>query len=383
MVDSLTILERLVAFPTVSRTQNLSLISYLRDLLEARRINCRLIASEDGQNANLFASVGPTDRAGVLLSGHSDVVPVVGQAWSVEPFVLTEKDGRLYGRGTADMKGFVACAVHALLKAATQPLDTPLYLAVSYDEEIGCVGVRRMLAALQDAPIRPRFCIVGEPTELKVATGHKGKTAVRAICHGTEVHSALAPLGVNAIHLAADLVKALQARQSALKSKSGGDEDYDIPYSTIHAGIIAGGVALNIVPNRCQVDFEIRHLEGDDPIEILGHIKTEVAANLSASHAPSPGADIEFEVVNSYPGLETPADAEVVSFVKSLLGANSTIKVAFGTEGGLISEQLGVPTVVCGPGSMRQGHKPDEFITRDQMARCDAMLDQLIARMQG
>ena len=383
MIDSLTILERLVAFPTVSRTQNLGLISYLHDLLEAQDIQCRLIASEDGQKANLFASVGPSDRAGVVLSGHSDVVPVDGQAWSVDPFVLTEKEGRLYGRGTADMKGFVACAVHALLRAAMQPLDMPLHLAVSYDEEIGCVGVRRMLAVLRDAPIRPRFCIVGEPTELKVATGHKGKTAVRATCHGREVHSALAPFGVNAIHLAADLVKALQARQAALKSKSGGDEDYDIPYSTIHAGIISGGVALNIVPNRCQVDFEIRHLEGDDPVEILGQIKTEVATNLSASHAPSPGVDIEFEVVNSYPGLETPVDAEVVSFVKSLLGANSTIKVAFGTEGGLISEQLGVPTVICGPGSMRQGHKPDEFITRDQMARCDAMLDQLIAQMQG
>ena len=383
MIDSLTILERLVAFPTVSRTPNLGLINYLRDLFEAQDIQCRLIASEDGHNANLFASVGPPGRAGVVLSGHSDVVPVDGQDWSIAPFALTERNGRLYGRGTADMKGFLSCAVHALLKASTRSLDVPLHLAVSYDEEIGCVGVRHMLAVLRHEPVRPRFCIVGEPTELKIATGHKGKMAVRAICRGKEVHSALAPFGVNAIYLAADFVKVLQARQAQLKNKGDGDSDYDVPYSTIHAGIITGGVALNIVPNRCEVDFEIRHLESDDPADILAHIEAEVAVISSARSAQSPDADIEIAVLNSYPGLDTPADADVVTFVKSLLGANSTIKVAYGTEGGLFSEQLGVPTVVCGPGSMRQGHKPDEFITRDQMARCDAMLDQLIARLQS
>jgi acetylornithine deacetylase len=380
MPTTIEILEKLIAFETISRRPNVDLIDYLRGLLAAKAIPCQMIANDSGSNINLFATIGPPERPGVVLSGHTDVVPVEGQNWSLDPFRLTERGGRLYGRGTADMKGFLACAVQAALKAAERDLKTPIHLALSYDEEIGCVGVRRMLDRLADHPVRPLFCIVGEPTELAVATGHKGKVALRATCHGKEVHSALAPSGVNAIHLASDFIQVLRDRQRQLVESGRHDDDYDVPHSTLHAGIISGGTALNIVPNLCRVDFEIRNLKQDDPAEILAGI--EAATEKILEDYPSE-ARIKIETTNSYPGLDTPADAEVVAFVKALTGANSTTKVAFGTEGGLFSARLGVPSVVCGPGSMAQGHKPDEFIARSQMEDCEAMLDRLIDRLSA
>lgn len=379
MIRSLDILERLVAFETVSRTPNIALIDHARGLLEAAGIACTLVESEDGTNANLFASTGPAGAGGVMLSGHTDVVPVAGQDWTVDPFRLTARDDKLFGRGTADMKGFVACAIRAMVLAAERSLTTPLHLALSYDEEIGCIGVRRLLDLLEDAP-RPAFCIVGEPTELAVATGHKGKLAARAVCTGREAHSALAPQGVNAIHLAAEFVGALRAIQDDLAQTGTRDGDYDVPYSTVHTGILSGGTALNIVPNRATVDFEIRHLKADDPDDLLARV--EAAAEEIAIAYPA-DCGIAIEVLNRYPGLDTAPDAEVVSFVKSLIGANATRKVAFGTEGGLFDGRLSVPTVVCGPGSMDQGHKPDEFVTRAQLEACDRMLEALLDRLSG
>lgn len=380
MITSLEILDRLVAFQTVSRAPNIDLIRYVAELLAGAGIECRLVTGETGANANLYASTGPVGGGGVMLSGHTDVVPVEGQNWTVEPFRLTERDGRYYGRGTTDMKGFVACAVRVMMRAAERPLRSPLHLALSYDEEIGCIGVRRLLDTLETAPDRPAFCIVGEPTELAVATGHKGKIAARAICTGREVHSALAPDGVNAIHLAADFVSALRSLQAELAAQGARDDDYGVPYSTVHVGIIQGGTALNIVPNRCTVDFEIRHLKADDPAKLLNRIRA-AAAEISDGHPDN--CQISIEIVNQYPGLDTSADAEIVSFVKSLTGANATTKVAFGTEGGLFDTRLGVPTVVCGPGSMAQGHKPDEFIQGTQIDACDRFLDALLDRMSA
>lgn len=378
MPSAIQILDRLIGFQTVSRRPNIDLIEYVRDLLEDRGIACRMIGNADGTNANLYASVGPDDRPGVMLSGHTDVVPVEGQSWTVDPFRMIERDGRLYGRGTTDMKGFVACAVRAMMTAAARDLTTPLHLALSYDEEIGCVGVRRMLDILESAPIRPRFCIVGEPTELQIATGHKGKLAARATCHGREVHSALAPTGINAIHLAAEFVSALRQEQDRLRSEGPRDGDYDIPYSTVHVGTIDGGTALNIVPNQCALDFEIRNIAQDDVDTILGRL---VAAGRAIADTYPAGAAIGIETVNRYPGLDTAPDAEVVAFMKSLTGANATNKVAFGTEGGLFSTRLSIPTVICGPGSMTQGHKPDEYIQRSQIDACENLLARLIDRL--
>ncbi len=380
MLNSLSLLERLVGFPTVSRDSNLALIGFVRGLLQEAGVEPRLIANADGGKANLFATIGPADRPGVILSGHTDVVPVDGQEWTSDPFALREADGRLHGRGAADMKGFLACALHAALDAAARPLARPLHIAFSYDEEVGCLGVRDMLPILSTvAP--PLCCIVGEPTSMKVATGHKGKVFAHATCRGRSAHTAFAPEAVNAIHLACDLVGQLRALQDRLRESGARDADYNIPYTTVHAGRIRGGEALNIVPDRCDLDFEIRHLAADDPKALMAGIGAAAEAIAMRYRDKAPEAGIALDVVNDYPGLDMPADAEVVGFVKSLTGENDTIKVAFGTEGGLFRERAHVPTVICGPGSMEQGHKADEFVTREQIARCDAMMEKLAGRL--
>ncbi|MEM7525454.1 MAG: acetylornithine deacetylase, partial [Pseudomonadota bacterium] len=376
---SIEILERLIAFPTVSRDPNRALIDYAADLLTAIGADVTILPDESGGKANLFATIGPAGRPAVMLSGHTDVVPVEGQAWTVDPFRLTRRDGRLYGRGTADMKGFVAASLAAAEQAAKRDLATPLQIALSFDEEIGCVGVKSLVDMVAAAPVRPAFCIVGEPTALAVATGHKGKTGLRTVAKGREGHSALAPMALNAIHLATDLIGAIRAKQAEIEASGARDGDYDVPYTTLHVGKLEAGVALNIVPNRAEMLWEIRNLADDDPLAILAELETAAAEIVAATGDGD--AALESEIFNAYPGLATPPDAAVTAFVKSLTGANGTIKVAFGTEGGLFSAEAGVPTVVCGPGSMAQGHKPDEYVEEAQLEACDAMLGRLIDRL--
>ncbi|AGB45021.1 acetylornithine deacetylase ArgE [Mesorhizobium australicum WSM2073] len=380
-MDSIRILERLIAFPTVSRDSNLDLIGYAADLLEASGVACQIVHGADRHKANLFATIGPAGRPGVMLSGHTDVVPVDGQNWTLPPFEMTERDGKLYGRGAADMKGFVASALAICIKASRIALRTPLHLALSCDEEVGCLGVRDLIEMLRAAPQRPLLCIVGEPTNMQVATGHKGKLAARAVCRGREGHSALAPLALNAIHLGCDFVRALRDEQERLARDGARDGDYDIPYTTVHVGKINAGVALNIVPNLCHVDFEIRNIAADDAASILDRLRAAAVRIAEDAASIAAEAAIDIEITNTYPGLDTPAASEAVAFVKSLTGANDTMKVAFGTEGGLFSRDLGTPAVVCGPGSMAQGHKPDEFVSVEQLRRCDAMLDRLLERL--
>jgi acetylornithine deacetylase len=382
-MQSVEILEKLVAFDTVSARPNMALMSYVQGLLEAAGINWLLIPDASGGKANLFATVGPTDRGGVMLSGHTDVVPVEGQDWIRPPFALTREGGRLYGRGTADMKGFVACAIAAMIRAARRDLKVPLHLALSYDEEVGCMGVRSMVDMLAAAAVRPAMCIVGEPTAMQVATGHKGKVALRATCVGREGHSALAPLALNALHLAADFIGVIRAVQSRIAAEGPFDGDYDVPYTTVHAGKMNGGVQVNIVPNRSVIDFEVRSLAGVDVDGLIDELRAGADTIVAPLRASYPEAAITIERLWDYPGLDTPTDAGVVRFVQSLTGANGTIKVAFGTEGGLFETRLGVPTVICGPGSMAQGHKPDEYVTEEQIARCDAMLAALLDRLEA
>jgi acetylornithine deacetylase len=377
------IFEQLMGFDTVSSNPNMALMCYVRDLLAGAGIEAVLIPDATGGKANLYATVGPEGVGGVMLSGHTDVVPVEGQAWTVPPFRLTERDGRYYGRGAADMKGFAACAIAAMLEAAKRPLKVPLHLALSYDEEIGCMGVRSMIDMLDGAPVRPRFCIVGEPTAMQVATGHKGKIALRATCVGREGHSALAPLALNALHLAADFVNVVRGVQARVAVEGMKDGDYDVPYSTLHVGKLNGGVQVNIVPNTAVIDFEIRSLAGEDTDALIAELRAGAEAIVAPLRGAFPEAAIRVERLWDYPGLGTPSDAGVVNFVKSLTGANGTIKVAFGTEGGLFDARLGIPTVICGPGSMAQGHKPDEFVSVEQMDRCQAMLAALIARCEA
>jgi len=381
MTDTISILDQLISFPTVSRDSNKALIAYVAALLNDHGIASEIIDNADGTKANLYASTGPSRVGGVMLSGHTDVVPIVGQNWTLPAFTMTERDGRLYGRGTADMKGFVASAISSMIAASKLPLAQPLHLALSYDEELGCLGVPSLLQMMADTDIRPSMCIVGEPTEMKLATGHKGKTAIRADCCGKEAHSALAPTAVNALHLACDLVTEIRALQAEIALHGAKDHDFNIPYTTLHAGILEGGVQINIVPNYAHLAFEIRNIAEDDPMAILETLKGRIAPIIEKAREIAPDADIEMTITNSYPGLNTPLDHDIVSFMKSLIGSNATIKVAFGTEGGLFSQDLGIPTIVCGPGSMDQGHKPDEFVTASQLSECDAMLASLNQRL--
>jgi len=383
MLTTRDILAKLISFDTTSRNPNRALIDYIADLLQEQSIESVLIPNEDNTKANLYATIGPTDKPGIMLSGHTDVVPVDGQNWTKPAFELTESEQRYYGRGTADMKGFVACALTAAINASKQTLTTPLHLAFSYDEEIGCVGVHSLLDMLQQAPVKPSMCIVGEPTNLTVATKHKGKTSVFATCTGKEGHSALAPNALNAIHLACDLVDILRARQEKIKNRCTATDLSEIPYTTVHVGRIHAGQALNIVPNLCTVNFEIRNDSADNPQTILDAIYQSAQALVQQAKLQAPQADIEFEILNTYPGLNTGTDTEVVEFVKSLVGANDTSYVAFGTEGGLFSTQLNIPTVVCGPGSMAQGHKPDEYIEVEQMQRCEHMMQRLVGYLRS
>jgi acetylornithine deacetylase len=373
---ALDILDRLIAFPTVSRDGNIDLIRYVANLLESHGIAARLFPAAEGDRASLFATVGPEGAGGVVLSGHTDVVPVDGQAWTSDPFRLIRRDDRLYGRGTTDMKGFVACAIEALVAAKGRPLARPLHLALSYDEEIGCVGVRPMLTELATAGLKPDWVLIGEPTEMQVAVGHKGKTNIRATCRGHAAHSALAPTGLNAIHLAADLLTQIRALQAEIVETGLRDDDYDIPYTTLHAGIIRGGTALNIVPDACVMDFEIRNLAGDEPKVLLDRLFAGAEAIGEAQRARFPETGISLEVFNTYPGLDTAKQSETASRAMALSG-NGMIKVAFGTEGGLFRDHLDVPVVVCGPGSMEQGHKPDEYMSLSQLDACRQMLARL------
>lgn len=378
MKTSLQHLQSLIAFPTISRDSNLALIHYVRDFLASLQIESDIVASPDGHKANLWATIGPRDVPGIVLSGHSDVVPVAGQSWSSDPFSLTERDGRLFGRGTADMKGFIACCLHAIEAASKQKLTVPIHLALSYDEEVGCIGVRSLLHFLKDISPKPRLCIVGEPTLMQAITAHKGKVSFRAVAHGLEAHSSLSPQGANAIYMASDLIGAIRSIQRDIAAKFQQDDDYDVPYTTLHVGKIFGGEVLNIVPNECSFDFEIRFLPSDDAGAITSRIR-QAADDISAEYkAVFPDARIELIELQSYPALSTPVDSEAVKFVHALTGGNSTGKISFGTEAGLFQEKLDIPAIVCGPGHIAVAHKPDEYITADQMARCDSMLKRLL-----
>ncbi|MGF6266143.1 acetylornithine deacetylase [Paraburkholderia youngii] len=374
---SRTLLERLIGFATVSRDSNLELIGFVQQYLADLGVESELFHNDDRTKANLFATIGPRDRGGIVLSGHTDVVPVEGQAWTVEPFRLTEKDGRLYGRGTADMKGYIASVLAAVPAFLRLKLDVPVHLAFSYDEEVGCLGVRPMLAELEKRAHKPRMCLIGEPTELKPVLGHKSKLAMRCHVKGAACHSAYAPQGVNAIQYAARLIHRLEQIGDELAQPEHHDARFDPPFSTVQTGVIKGGRALNIVPAECEFDFEVRGVPGFDPNRVVDKLQSYAATELLPKmRAVQPDTDVRVQMLNAYPGLATSPDSDAARLLAMLSGSEEYATVAFGTEGGLFT-QAGIPTVVCGPGSMDQGHKPDEFITVEQLNRCDAMFARL------
>jgi acetylornithine deacetylase len=376
-MTSKDLLARLIGFDTTSRESNLQLIEFVRNYLAQLQVPCELIFNEERSKANLFATLGPADRAGIVLSGHTDVVPVDGQAWSVAPFVLSEKDGKLYGRGAADMKGYIACVLAAVPALLAAPLRMPVHIALSYDEEVGCLGVRGLLAELAQRPHTPLLCIIGEPTELKPVLGHKGKLAMRCDVRGAACHSAYAPQGVNAIEYAAELIGELGRIGTRLRAEHLQDPRFDPPFSTVQTGLISGGNALNIVPADCRFDFEIRTLPTQQAHEVARQLEDYAQAQLLPKmRAIDAGAAIRFDELSSYPGLATDAHGEAARLIAEFCGSSDFTTVAFGTEGGLF-DAIGIPTVVCGPGSMEQGHKPDEFVSVEQLQACDRMLERL------
>jgi acetylornithine deacetylase len=378
MSNSLDLLKTLVAFDTTSRESNLHLIEFVRDYLERFDVPCELVYNEQRSKANLFATMGPADRPGIVLSGHTDVVPVDGQPWTVAPFELTERDGKLYGRGTADMKGYIACVLALVPSLVKATLRLPVHIALSYDEEVGCLGVRSLLSELEKRPVKPMLCIIGEPTELKPVLGHKGKLAMRCDIHGEACHSAYAPLGVNAIEYAAELIGELGRIGNRLKAPEYHDARFDPPFSTVQTGVISGGKALNIVPADCRFDFEIRALPSHDPSEVAQELKAYAEQQvLPRMRAVSEQSEIRFSELSAYPGLATDARSEAAELIAAFSGSREFGTVAFGTEGGLF-DAAGIPTVVCGPGSMDQGHKPDEFVSLEQLTACDTMLHRML-----
>lgn len=383
MTTSLEHLVHLIAFPSISRDSNLDLIAYIETMLRGLGIDSLIVHNEDGRKANLWATIGPKDKPGVVLSGHTDVVPVEGQAWTSDPFRMVTRDGALYGRGTADMKGFIACCLAVAEKAVKAPLHTPINFAFSYDEEIGCVGVRRLLDILKDAPVKPRLCIVGEPTLMQAVTAHKGKLGFRVVAHGLEAHSSLAPIGVNAIYMAADLIGEIRGIQREIAETGVRDGDYEVAYTTLHVGKMQGGEVMNIVPNRASFDFEIRYLPEEDAAGIVTRIKAAAERVAAQYRGVFDRARFEFHDLQSYPAMNTPVDSEAVKFVHALTGGNSTGKITFGTEGGLFQHYLGTPAVVCGPGNIAVAHKPDEHVSLEQMALCDRMLERLVEKLSA
>ena len=382
-MTSRELLERLVSFDTTSALSNLALIHFIQEYLEQYGIESQCISDETGGKANLYATIGPQNKGGVMLSGHTDVVPVKGQPWSSDPFTLTERNDRLYARGSCDMKGFIASALAIVPQLTHQTLHTPMHLAFSYDEEVGCLGVRRMIDVMEALPVRPAMAIIGEPTSMKVMIGHKGKRSERITVTGQSGHSAYPTEAVNAIEYAAELVAEIRRIHAEFKVNGPFDSDYRVPHSTLHVGVFNGGTALNIVPNQCVFDFEVRHLPQDDPGEILQRIRRYAERELLPDmRAVSGGVEIGFEALSAYPGLYTPPDAEVVRFARGLLGEDTGVsKISFGTEGGLFSERLGIPAVVCGPGSIQQAHKADEYVSLEQLGACDGMMSRLVEQV--
>jgi acetylornithine deacetylase len=380
-VSSVEMIRTLVGFDTTSRESNLGLIEWVRDYLARHGVASELYFDEEGRKANLFATVGPDDRGGIALSGHTDVVPVDGQDWSSDPFALREADGRLYGRGTSDMKSFIAIALALVPEMQAKPLRTPIHLALSYDEEVGCLGVRRMIPRLAARRDKPRLCIVGEPTLMKPVIGHKGKRSLRCKVRGHECHSALAHEGVNAVEAAAEVVAYLKSMARRLRDEGPYDPDFVPPYTTVHTGTIHGGTALNIVPKDCEFVYEFRFLPGVDDAALAAEVerfaRTRVEPEMKKVR---PETGFAFEPMTTFPGLAVDNSDEVTQLALALTGANATGKVSFGTEAGLF-QSAGIPTVVCGPGSIEQAHKPDEFIALEQVAAGEKFVRRLIDRL--
>ena len=379
-METLRLIEELIGFDTTSRNSNLELIEYIRGYLDDYGIASELVFDSDRRKANLFATIGANDRGGVALSGHTDVVPVDGQSWDTDPYRISSKDGKLFGRGTSDMKSFIAVCLAKLPRIIDLNLETPIHFAFSYDEEIGCVGVRTLLAELQNREHKPKSCIIGEPTGMQVIRAHKGKISKRCRIHGLEAHSGLAHIGVNAVEAAAEIIAFLKKEARRFRDQGPFDEEFTPAYTTVHTGLVKGGTALNIVPKYCEFEAEIRHLPTDDPQAVwdrmFAYIDSEILPEMRRT---DPKSAIEFEDISIIPALNT-SNRELIELAQNILKTTKSGCVSFGTEGGLF-EGIGIPSVVCGPGHIEQAHKPNEFIEISQIEACEKFIDDLLVRL--
>lgn len=379
---SLPLLQRLVGFDTVSRHSNLGLIEWVRDDLVHQGVPFRLTYDSQQHKANLFATVGEGPAPGLILSGHTDVVPVDGQDWHSDPFAATLQDGRLYGRGSADMKGFIAVALALVPRLlARKAAPAPVHLALSYDEEVGCLGVRGLIKDLQDSGLQAAGCIVGEPTGMALVLGHKGARAWRCCVRGREAHASLAPSGVNAIENAAELIVAIRRYADELLHRETPNPGFDVPHTTMQTAWIQGGIATNVVPRDCEFRIDVRHLAGTDPDALIAHLQAHAdEVLLPRMRATAPEADIRFELLGELPPFDSAPDAPLVRQVRQHLGAAADAPpryMGFGTEAGLF-QRIGIPSLICGPGFIEQAHKPDEYIDLDQLAQCEHFLTTLL-----
>jgi acetylornithine deacetylase len=379
-VDSVEMLRRLVAFDTTSRNSNLALIGYVQDYLRGHGVASKLVPSEDGKKANLFATVGPMAKDGVVLSGHTDVVPVDGQPWETDPWTLTLKeDGRYYGRGTCDMKAFYAIGLAMLPRFLKAGLRKPIHFALSYDEEVGCIGAHSLAAAMAREVPRPRAIIIGEPTMMTVVHAHKGVQIYVTRFTGFEAHSSMTHLGVSAIHFAGEFLHYLNTVQDRLDAQFPPTSEFTPPAPTFNVGTIVGGTAGNILARECEVLWGYRELP-DRPLTALGDdalrwLREELLPRMQARH---PAARIETVLRSSTVGFSPAGNEEAKALAANWSGSNTVGSVVYGTEAGIFRGTLGVPTVVCGPGDIAQAHQPNEFILASQITACEGFMTRMM-----
>lgn len=380
---ALPLIEKWISFASVSRDSNLPLIEWTREYLASYGIESQLTFDDTGRKANLWATLpaenGETKVGGLVLSGHTDVVPVDGQPWDTDPFTATVIGDRMFGRGVTDMKAYSATVLMMVPELVKRKLKRPVHLAFSYDEEVGCIGVRRLIAQMVDQGFRPAGCIVGEPTGMQVVIAHKGKHAYKTTVRGHEAHSSLTPLGVNAVEIACEFVAKLRGMARRLATDGPFDPYFDVPFTTVHTGVIDGGTALNIIPRQCEVTWEIRHHHLDSPVQLFNEAKEFADSMVPAMQAVAPDTGISHKLNSVLPGFATEADSDIAQMCfrcAEVDGASAAVKVSFGTEAALF-HQVGVPTIVCGPGHIAQAHQPNEWVTLEQLAWCERFMRRL------
>jgi acetylornithine deacetylase len=383
LAETTALLRDLVAFPTVSSDSNLAMIEFLAERLMAAGARVEIHRDPGGTKANLFATIGPERAGGILLSGHSDVVPVADQDWTTDPFAMVERDGRLYGRGTCDMKGFIAACLAMAPRFAETRLARPLHIALTYDEEIGCFGARALVGEIARAGIRPAVAIIGEPTGMGVIEGHKGCYEYTTEFTGLEGHGSQPDKGVNAVEYATRYVSRLLDLGERLKARAPAGSRFDPPWTTVQVGRMSGGTARNVIAGACSVEWEMRPVQPED----AAFVKTDLGdyvdrVLLPAMRAVSPASGIVTHVVGEVEGLQVVDESEARDIVCALTGCDHAGVVPFGTEAGLF-QSAGISSIICGPGSIAQAHKPDEFIAIGQLAACLEMLDKLRSRLAG